>query len=66
MKKLIIAAILFLAVLPLSASEPLRVHGKVTEAKSGVPIPGAVIKLDDNYLWAVTDINGVFTLDKVE
>ena len=66
MKKLIIAAILFLAVLPLSAAEPIRVHGKVTEDKNGVPIPGAVIKLDDNYLWAVTDINGVFTFDKVE
>ncbi|MCI1640405.1 MAG: TonB-dependent receptor [Bacteroidales bacterium] len=52
--------------IPLWSGEPVKVHGKVTEAKSGDPIPGAVIRLDDDYLWAVTGTDGSFTFDKVE
>ena len=31
-----------------------RVRGRVTDAQ-GEPLPGAVVHLDENYLWAVTD-----------
>lgn len=48
------------------AGEPLKVSGKVLDAKSGEAVAGAVVRLDGNYLWAVSDINGKFTLDRVQ
>ena len=42
-----------------------RVQGRVTDA-AGEPLPGAVVHLDENYLWAVTDTKGVFVLNSVE
>ena len=42
-----------------------RVRGKVTDA-DGQPLPGAVVHLDENYLWAVTDTKGEFILESVE
>ena len=42
-----------------------RVRGRVTDAQ-GEPLPGAVVHLDENYLWAVTDARGAFVLESVE
>ena len=42
-----------------------RVRGRVT-GPSGDPVAGAVVRLDENYLWAVTDGEGRFTFDAVE
>ena len=42
-----------------------RVRGKVVDS-DGTPLPGAVVHLDENYLWAVTDAQGGFVLDGVE
>ena len=42
-----------------------RVRGKVVDT-DGAPLPGAVVHLDENYLWAVTDAQGAFVLDAVE
>ncbi len=42
-----------------------RVRGRVTDS-AGAPLPGAVVHLDENYLWAVTDAQGGFVLDAVE
>ena len=42
-----------------------RVRGKVVDS-DGTPLPGAVVHLDENYLWAVTDTQGAFVLDAVE
>jgi hypothetical protein len=42
-----------------------RVRGRVTDAQ-GEPLPGAVVHLDENYLWAVTDAQGGFVLESVE
>ena len=42
-----------------------RVRGSVTDAQ-GEPLPGAVVHLDENYLWAVTDAEGRFVLESVE
>ena len=38
-----------------------RVRGRVTDA-AGTPLPGSVVRLDENYLWAVTDMDGKFVL----
>ena len=42
-----------------------RVRGRVTDAQ-GEPLPGAVVHLDENYLWCVTDAQGAFVLESVE
>ena len=43
-----------------------RVRGRVTDAATGEPVPGAVVRLDENYLWAVTDAQGRFSFEAVE
>ena len=52
--------------LMMSAQGSVTIKGKVIDEKDGAPVPGAVIKLDDQYLWAVTDVDGTFSLDKVQ
>ena len=42
-----------------------RVRGRVTDA-TGAPLPGSVVHLDENYLGAVTDLDGKFVLEGVE
>ncbi len=61
-----ILCILLLAVMGLEAlAAGHRVRGRVTDS-AGAPLPGAVVHLDENYLWAVTDAQGRFVLDAVE
>ena len=45
------------------AAQGLNISGKVLEADTGLPVPGAIVRLDNNYLWAVTDEDGGFLLD---
>ncbi|MFA6858586.1 MAG: TonB-dependent receptor [Bacteroidales bacterium] len=66
MKKLIFMSFLPALCLTLSAQVSVTIKGKVIDEKDGSPVPGAVIKLDDQYLWAVTDVGGTFSLDKVQ
>lgn len=61
-----ILATLFVSLTPASAEGPLKIAGKVTDARSGEAVVGAVIKLDDNYIWAVTGADGSFALDGVQ
>lgn len=49
-----------------AAAPPLKVSGTVREAGSGEPVTGAVVRLDENYLWAITDTDGAFVLDRAE
>ena len=65
MKRSILIFLFLLAVLPLAAAPPLRVRGTVKDARTGEPVPGAVVKLDENYLWAVTGLEGEFELEGV-
>jgi outer membrane receptor for ferrienterochelin and colicin len=44
----------------------ISVAGTVVDSKSGEPIPGVAIRLDENYLWAVSDENGRFLFDNVQ
>ena len=48
------------------AAQGLDISGKVLEAGSGQPVPGAIVRLDDNYLWAITDEDGEFELEGVQ
>ncbi|MBO4635011.1 MAG: TonB-dependent receptor [Bacteroidales bacterium] len=48
------------------AAAPLKLSGKVVESGSGDPVAGAIVRLDENYLWAVTDTDGTFLLAGAE
>ena len=64
MKRLL--CLLLLAVTGLEAlGAGFPVRGKVTDTE-GNGVPGAVVRLDENYLWAVTDTDGRFVLESVE
>lgn len=58
--------LLTLFALSAMAEGPFRLGGKVTDAQTGEPLPGVVVRLDDNYLWAVTGKDGCYTFDKVQ
>ena len=64
MKRLLFILLLVTAGLDAFAAG-YRVRGKVV-GTDGTPLPGAVVHLDENYLWAVTDAQGGFVLDAVE
>ena len=61
----ILCIILLLAACAEALAAGFRVRGRVTDAQ-GEPLPGAVVHLDENYLWAVTDAQGAFVLESVE
>ena len=62
MKKL--ALILFAALSGsiLLQAQPVHISGRVVEADGETPIPGAVVRLDENYLWSVTYADGAFSV----
>lgn len=60
-----LVALLMFSVSTLAAG-PLKMNGKVVDSKSGEAVAGAVVRLDGNYLWAVSDLNGKFSLDGVQ
>ena len=66
MKKLVAILLLLLLTLPGWGASPLKLTGKVQEADGGAPIAGAVVRLDEHYLWAVTDGNGAFAFSGVQ
>ena len=41
-------------------------EGTVVEYGSGLPVAGAAIQLGEDYLWTITDIDGNFSLDKIQ
>lgn len=43
-----------------------RVCGIVSDAKSGEPLTGAVLKLGEDYLWAVSGLDGDFEMKNVQ
>ena len=67
MKRLAVISLLaLLPLLPVRAAEPLRVGGVVLEAGTDEPVLGAVVRLDEHYLWAVTDVDGAFSMENVQ
>ncbi len=67
MKRTILILILFLASTAAAlAAGGLEISGKVVDAASGEPVPGVIVRLDENYLWAITDEDGEFELEGVQ
>ena len=64
MKRFLCLLLLLAAGFPVRAADH-RVRGRVTDA-AGSPVPGAVVRLDADYLWALTDTDGRFVFDRVE
>ena len=60
---LLILTLLCVALAAIAAPAGLRVEGKVLEAGTDLPVPGAIVRLDENYLWSVTDESGAFLLN---
>ena len=42
------------------------IEGCVLEAKTQVPVVGAAVRLGEDYLWAITDIDGNFVFENVQ
>ena len=66
LSKLFTPFLLAFCALTAAAAPPLKVTGKVLEAGTDEPILGAVVMLDENYLWAITDTDGSFVLEGAE
>ena len=49
-----------------AAPRGFQVRGKVMEAGTHNPVPGAAVKIGDDYLWAVTDLDGSFVFENVQ
>ena len=66
MKRFLLSLLLAALCLPALAAGPLKIEGRVLEAQSGIPVPGAAVQLDDTYLWAITAEDGSFVLAGAE
>lgn len=66
MKRIAVIILLLTLALAARAAGPLRIGGTVREKGGGEPISGAVVRLDEHYLWAVTDAKGNFQMEKVQ
>ena len=64
MKRFLVIFLLAFSALQASGAG-FRLTGRVTDVREE-PVPGAVVRLDDDYLWAVTDSRGRFTLENVQ
>lgn len=65
---LVLVALAFVTAPGAPAAEPARGHpvtGRVVEARSGAPIPGALVRLRGSRVEAVTGLDGEFTLAPV-
>ena len=65
MHRLLTTAILLLTAFCVSA-QTWSVSGRILEAGSGDPVIGAVVRIGEDYLWAVTDIEGYYIFEDVE
>lgn len=65
MHRLLTTAILLLTAFCVSA-QTWSVSGRILEAGSGDPVIGAVVRIGDDYLWAIADTEGEFTFENVQ
>ena len=49
-----------------AASRGYEVCGTVTEAGKDTPVPGAAVRIGEDYLWTITDVDGTFTFNNVQ
>jgi len=66
MKRTILTLLLLCTALAANAAPGLRISGKVLEAGTDLPVPGAIVRLDNDYVWAVTTEDGSFSLEGVQ
>ena len=65
MRKFLTIAFLLLSALCVHA-QSRSVSGRITEAGSGDPVIGAVVRIGEDYLWAVTDTEGYYVFENVQ
>ena len=63
-KLLILFALLLTSVC--AYAQTWSVSGRITEAGSDIPVTGAVVRIGEDYLWAVSDAEGGFTFRNVQ
>ena len=63
-KLLILFALLLTSVC--AYAQAWSVSGRITEAGSDIPVTGAVVRIGEDYLWAVSDAEGGFTFRNVQ
>lgn len=63
-KFLTIAFLLLTAVC--ARAQSWSVSGRITEAGSGDPVIGAVVRIGEDYLWAVADAEGYYVFENVQ
>ena len=63
-KLLILFALLLTSVC--AYAQTWSVSGRITEAGSDTPVTGAVVRIGEDYLWAVSDAEGGFTFRNVQ
>lgn len=66
MKKIFLIAVFFSVVLQLYAQQLKKVSGKVIDAKTGEPLVGVVISLENNKSSVISDKDGIFSLNAAE
>lgn len=65
MQRFLTTIILLMTALCLKA-QGWSVSGKIIEARSGDPVIGAVVRIGEDYLWAIADAEGEFVFDNVQ
>jgi len=65
MTKFLTTIFLLLAVLCANA-QSRSVSGRIIEAGSGDPVIGAVVRIGEDYLWAIADTDGEFVFENVQ
>ena len=63
---LILMLCMLVTLVAFAAPRGFQVRGKVMEAGTHNPVPGAAVKIGDDYLWAVTDLDGSFAFENVQ
>ena len=63
-KLLILFALLLTSVC--AYAQTWSVSGRIAEAGSDIPVTGAVVRIGEDYLWAVSDAEGEFTFRNVQ
>lgn len=66
-KKILISLLcLLMSLVATAASRGYELCGTVVEAGSETPVPGAAVRIGDEYLWAITDVDGSFVFKDVQ